>query len=217
MNNTLIYLSNRYFHSIQHTNQYVNWLIVKIQVEDILRQLKENPDVLPVVSLPPAKPAADSLSPNRTGTTTATSSIASGSVDSVDTSIRGPQGSLNDVVQAVAAPVVASAVPLAAGLHSRSASLDGSDVCHTAPTDSAVSAALATVQSQTTTPNLVPLSISNPGIAVTVDGGTPPVVAIPAPQFPTIASHPTPAAPAEAAPPVGGLVESTEPVTPKVF
>ena len=220
-------------------------------MEDILRQLKENPDVLPVVSLPPAKPTADSSSPNRSDTATTAASISSvGSLESVES--KYPPGSTADIPQSAAAtsavpavipvavPVVASAIPFAVGSHlyqhSRSASLDGSDVCHTGPSDSAVSAvsaALATIQSQTTTipttttlpptNNLAPLSISNPGVAVTVDGATPPVVAIPAPQFPTVASsQPTPPNPADAAPPtapisVGGLVESTEPVTPKVF
>ncbi|EFX83137.1 hypothetical protein DAPPUDRAFT_28399, partial [Daphnia pulex] len=61
------------------------------QVEDILRQLRENPDVLPVVSLPPAKPAADSLSPNRSDTTatTAASTSSVGSVDSVESTTKG--------------------------------------------------------------------------------------------------------------------------------
>jgi hypothetical protein len=220
-------------------------------VEDILRQLRENPDVLPVVSLPPAKPAADSLSPNRSDTTAtpAASTSSVGSVDSVESTSKCPPGSTADIPQSVSAavsaaipvavpvavPVVASAIPFPVGSHlhqhSRSASLDGSDVCHTGPSDSAVSAVLAaltTIQTQTTTlptttvpptNNLAPLSISNPGVAVTVDGATPPVVAIPAPQFPTVASHPPPAdaAPPSAPTPVGGLVESNEPVTPKVF
>jgi hypothetical protein len=226
-------------------NQSFNSISLMFQVEDILRQLRENPDVLPVVSLPPAKPAADSLSPNRSDTTaTAAASTSSvGSVDSVESTTKGSTADIPQSVPAavlaaipvavpVAVPVVASAIPFPVGshLHSRSTSLDGSDVCHTGPSDSAVSAvsaALTTIQSQTTTistvpptNNLAPLSISNPGVAVTVDGATPPVVAISAPQFPPVASsHPPPAdaAPPSAPTPVGGLVESNEPVTPKVF
>ena len=34
-------------------------------MEDIWRQLRENPDRLPVVALPPSRPAYESLSPNR--------------------------------------------------------------------------------------------------------------------------------------------------------
>jgi WNK lysine deficient protein kinase len=192
-------------------NQSFNSISLRFQVEDILRQLRENPDVLPVVSLPPAKPAADSLSPNRSDTTaTAAASTSSvGSVESVESTTKGSTADIPQSVPAavlavipvavpVAVLVVASAIPFPVGshLHSRSTSLDGSDVCHTGPSDSAVSAvsaALTTIQSQTTTTstvpptnNLAPLSISNPGVAVTVDGATPPV-------------------------------ESNEPVTPKVF
>ena len=203
-----------------------------------MRQLKENPDILPVVSLPPAKPAADSSSPNRSDTLTTAASVSSvGSVESVESTSKCPVGSTADIPQLAPNPVavVASAIPLAVGshlhLHSRSASLDG-DVCHTGPSDSAVSAvsaALTTIQAQTTTVpptnNLAPLSISNPGAAVTVDGAPPPVVVIPAPQYPTVASSSHPPPPpilADADPPtaptsVGGFVESTEPVTPKVF
>jgi hypothetical protein len=61
------------------------------QVEDILRQLRENPDVLSVVSIPPAKPADDSLSPNRSDTTAATSTFSVVSVESVECTSKCPR------------------------------------------------------------------------------------------------------------------------------
>jgi hypothetical protein len=61
------------------------------QVEDILRQLRENPDVLSVVSIPPAKPADDSLSPNRSDTTAAASTFSVVSVESVECTSKCPR------------------------------------------------------------------------------------------------------------------------------
>ena len=170
------------------------------QVEDILGQLKEHPDILPVVSLPPsgsARPGgADSLSPNRSNETGG----------STDEPVKSPP-------DAAGSPISAAAAAVAAHLHSRSASLDGGDVCP-APSDSA--GALAATQNANPI-HLAPLSISNisnsnnPVVAVTVDGATPPVVAIPAPQFPTTA--------ASQPPPAGSLAEpAVEPAEPpKVF
>lgn len=205
-------------------------------MEDILRQLRENPDILPVVSLPPAggtRPAADSLSPNRLES-------SPGSVESTD-AVKNQADVVQPIVPVAATvaaasvvpakPVAAAAaavpIPLAAhhgGLHvhSRSTSLDGGDVCPAA-TDSAVSATLAN-PIPTTNPNpmtvqppaLAPLSISNhPVVAVTVDGATPPVVAIPAPQFPQTAASQSIAA--NAVTPANGGLETTEPEPPKVF
>ena len=158
------------------------------------------------VTLPPARgarPTADSLSPNRSDTI--------GSVDNVEAAKSQPDA--QPITQPAAQPAVQPAAPVlnaaqiaASYLHSRSASLDGGDVC-SAPTDLAVSAALANPIPATT---LAPLSISNnPVVAVTVDGATPPVVAIPVPQFPIVASQPPPAA-------VEGL-EPTETEPPKVL
>jgi hypothetical protein len=61
------------------------------QVEDILQQLRENPDVLSVVSIPPAKPADDSLSPNRSDTTAAASTFSVVSVEIVECTSKCPR------------------------------------------------------------------------------------------------------------------------------
>ncbi len=61
------------------------------QVEDILQQLRENPDVLSVVSIPPAKPADDPLSPNRSDTTAAASTFSVVSVEIVECTSKCPR------------------------------------------------------------------------------------------------------------------------------
>lgn len=154
-----------------------------------------------MVSLPQSggtRPATDSLSPNRSETS-----------GSTEEPIKSPPDAQPQA--ATSTPPAAALATAATHLHSRSASLDGGDVCP--PSDSAVSAPLATQNTTTTTttspPVLAPLSISNnPVVAVTVDGATPPVVAIPAPQFPTVASQ---------SPPAGSLEPTVEPEPPKVF
>ncbi|EFX81403.1 hypothetical protein DAPPUDRAFT_317622 [Daphnia pulex] len=72
------HLIKRRLLSEQHAEIFIE------QVEDILRQLRENPDVLSVVSIPPAKPADDPLSPNRSDTTAAASTFSVVSVESVE-------------------------------------------------------------------------------------------------------------------------------------
>ncbi|XP_046646379.1 uncharacterized protein LOC124336595 [Daphnia pulicaria] len=79
------HLIKRRLLSEQHAEIFIE------QVEDILRQLRENPDVLSVVSIPPAKPADDSLSPNRSDTTAATSTFSVVSVESVECTSKCPR------------------------------------------------------------------------------------------------------------------------------
>ena len=137
------------------------------QVEDILRQLRENPDRLPVVALPPVAPRlnAESLSPNR-------------------------QESCVDIPTALgmaANPVITSSVPPPAFHHSRSISLDG----ETVPNDPvSLASNLNTISSPP--PLTVASSLLGPP-AVTIDAATPPAAVIPAPVFPSVSATETPA------------------------
>lgn len=129
-------------------------------MEDILRQLRENPDRLPVVALPPSRPANESLSPNR--------------CDSISMDV-APEIS-NEVAQTLQHQS-STAATLSPPFHSRSTSLDGDIVCPPLSQPEVV-AQLPPVPDAEPTPNpqLCPPT-------VTVDGATPPIGAIVAPPL----------------------------------
>lgn len=133
-------------------------------MEDILRQLRENPDRLPVVALPPVAPRlnAESLSPNR------------------------PESCV-DIPTALAMannPVITSSDPPPAFHHSRSISLDG----ETVPNEPvSLASNLCAISSH---PLTVSSSLLGPP-AVTIDAATPPAATIPAPEFPYVSATET--------------------------
>ena len=144
---------------------------------DILGQLRENPDILPVVY------SSLCLHPDVLGSGPILFRPTGGSSDE---SLKSPPDA--------ASPIAVAAATVAAHLHSPSASLNGGDVCP-APSDSAVSAAICCFSKRNPI-LLAPRRISNnnnnnPVVAVTIDGATLPVVAIPALQFPTTAASQT--------------------------
>lgn len=154
-------------------------------MEDILRQLRENPDRLPVVTLPPSTSrlaAESSLSPNRSeGYAPAVSSSAPPMEPTSSTgAVPGPAG------QQFSPP-----------FHSRSTSLDG-DVCP--PPPSHPSAPLHPVEfppvvPHSAAPSMTPLNMASiPLPALTVDAATPPITGgilnSGPPQFPSAPAHP---------------------------
>lgn len=132
-----------------------------------------------MVALPPSRPGAESLSPSRSDSIV-TDETSKGSSSSVSTASAGPAVAATSSVQQQ--PPSALSPPF----HSRSTSLDG-DVCPVAlQTEPILPPAVAPTAAATVAPASCPqpmLSIISAPV-VTIDGATPPVAAVSAPQFP---------------------------------